>query len=138
MSATPINCDKAGNSGELATNSRLRTLRGCKYKRGMSAGIVASLSGKTSAECCIQRGRDAAALIRSHGDLSVDKAVIRLFLDFTLQVQRQRKSFDEVKKVLRPKEVKYTMLFPAELRVLADRKSWYFASPEKAWKWFEG
>ncbi|KAJ1099984.1 hypothetical protein NDU88_005075 [Pleurodeles waltl] len=51
----------------------------------------------------------------SHGDLHLDNDVIRFYPDFTLHVQRQQKHFEEVKKALRAKEVKYIMPFPAKL-----------------------
>ncbi|KAJ1152767.1 hypothetical protein NDU88_005542 [Pleurodeles waltl] len=58
--------------------------------------------------------------------------IIRIFSDYSIQVQKQRRSLDEVKKVLHIKELKYMMLFPARLQVLAEGKSWYFTSPADA------
>ncbi|KAJ1151020.1 hypothetical protein NDU88_003807 [Pleurodeles waltl] len=45
---------------------------------------------------------------------------------------------EEVKKALKAKELKYLMLFPAWLRVVADSKTWLFESLEEAWDWPEG
>ncbi|KAJ1185144.1 hypothetical protein NDU88_001939 [Pleurodeles waltl] len=60
------------------------------------------------------------------------------FPDYTFQVQKQRHSFDGVKKALQAKELKYSMLFPAKLCVIAEGKSWYFTSPADVWDWIKG
>ncbi|KAJ1181029.1 hypothetical protein NDU88_006240 [Pleurodeles waltl] len=60
------------------------------------------------------RDRDAILqAARTHSDLHYKKAVIRFFPDYILQIQKQRRSFVEVK-VLRSKELKYMMLFPVK------------------------
>ncbi|KAJ1209592.1 hypothetical protein NDU88_004966 [Pleurodeles waltl] len=43
------------------------------------------------------------------------------------------RSFDELKKALHAKRLKYMMLFPARLRVVAKGKSWYCATPADSW-----
>ncbi|KAJ1083699.1 hypothetical protein NDU88_003854 [Pleurodeles waltl] len=82
--------------------------------------------------------RDTDAILQAaymHGDHTYENATIRFFPDFTLQVQCQRRSFDKVKKVLRSKDIKYMVLFPARLRVVTEGKSWFFATPAEAWDW---
>ncbi|KAJ1140319.1 hypothetical protein NDU88_006676 [Pleurodeles waltl] len=54
------------------------------------------------------------------------------------KVQHQRRSFDEVKKMLCSKEIKYMMLFPARIWVLVEDKSWYFNTTVEAWDWDKG
>ena len=66
-----------------------------------------------------------------------DNATIRFFLDFTMQVQKQRHSFPEVKKALRDKGYKYSMLFLAKLRVIGDDKVLFFNRMEEVWDWLE-
>ncbi|KAJ1192573.1 hypothetical protein NDU88_001880, partial [Pleurodeles waltl] len=39
------------------------------------------------------------------------------------------RSFDEIKKILRSKDIKYMMLFLARFRVQAEGKSWFFTTP---------
>ncbi|KAJ1215511.1 hypothetical protein NDU88_003119 [Pleurodeles waltl] len=58
--------------------------------------------------------------------------------DFTLQVQQKHRSFDEVKKILYSKDIKYMMIFSARLRVVLEDGSWFFNTPAEAWKWMEG
>ncbi|KAJ1097892.1 hypothetical protein NDU88_003008 [Pleurodeles waltl] len=52
--------------------------------------------------------------------------------------RKQWKCFDDVKCVLREKELKYMMLFPAKLKIIAEGKTWLFSTPEEAWDWLEG
>ncbi|KAJ1171913.1 hypothetical protein NDU88_003770 [Pleurodeles waltl] len=60
-------------------------------------------------------GRRGAA--RFYGDIKYENATIRFSPDFTLQVQQKHRSFDDVKRSLRTKDIKYMMIFPARLRV---------------------
>ena len=62
---------------------------------------------------------------------------IGLFPDFTLQVQRQRRTFTELKKALRGQNIRYAMLFPAKLRVADGTKTYFFLTPEEGWRWLE-
>ena len=62
---------------------------------------------------------------------------IGLFPDFTLQVQRQRRTFTELKKSLREQNIRYAMLFPAKLRVADGTKTHFFMTPEEGWRWLE-
>ncbi|KAJ1132399.1 hypothetical protein NDU88_010713 [Pleurodeles waltl] len=82
------------------------------------------------------RGRDAIfQAAGTHGDLTYENNIVRFFPDFTLQVQRQRQSFEEVKKIQRTKYIRYLMLFLARLRVVEKDKPWLFATPAKTWEW---
>ena len=67
-----------------------------------------------------------------------DNAIVNLYPDFTLQVQQQRREFLEVKRALRQQELRYAMLFPAKLRVVADGKVHFFTNPDETWQWLEG
>ncbi|KAJ1175641.1 hypothetical protein NDU88_000928 [Pleurodeles waltl] len=83
------------------------------------------------------RARDAILQAAcTHVDLHYENSIIRFFPDYTLQVQKQCCSFDELKKALHAKELKHMIRFPARLRVLAEGKSWYLAAD--AWDWIEG
>lgn len=46
-----------------------------------------------------------------------ESACLMFFPDFSVNTQKLRKSFDEVKQALAAKTIKYSMLFPARLRV---------------------
>ncbi|KAJ1216909.1 hypothetical protein NDU88_004507 [Pleurodeles waltl] len=89
----------------------------------------------------IFNNRDQDAILQAahtQGDTQYENAKVRFFPDFTLQVQRQQYNFNEVKKALRAKELKYMMLYPAMLQVAVEGKEWHFVTPEEALDWMEG
>ena len=47
------------------------------------------------------------------------------------------RSFVEVKAALRKVGIKYSMMFPAQLRVITDGKTLFFKDPPDAWNWME-
>lgn len=63
--------------------------------------------------------------------------MIAIFPDFSAEVQHRRKSFTEVKRRLRIKNVKYAMLFPAQLHVEGEGRAHFFEDPEAALAWIE-
>lgn len=66
-----------------------------------------------------------------------ENAKIMLFPDFSIDTQRLRRTFDHVKAQLRNKGLKYSMLFPARLRVIDGETTRYFTSPEEASHWLD-
>ena len=62
---------------------------------------------------------------------------IGLFPDFTMQVQKLRRTFTELKKELRSQNIRYAMLFPAKLRIADGTKTHFFLTPEEGWTWLE-
>lgn len=60
-------------------------------------------------------------------DIQIHNQKIMFFPDYTIQVQRQRYSFMAVKRRLRQCNLKYSLLFPARLRVVANGK--HISSP---------
>lgn len=60
-----------------------------------------------------------------------------LFPDFSIETQKLRNSFDAVKAGLRSKGIKYSVLFPAKLRVIDGETVRFFTSPKEAAKWLE-
>lgn len=84
---------------------------------------------------CILNFRDRDAILqtaRVRGDLGYENATIRFFPDFTLKVQRERRSFEGIKRVLRDKGIKYMMFFPAKLKVIDGATSRFFTTPAEA------
>lgn len=84
--------------------------------------------------------RDQDAILqaaRQHGDLLLDNATVRFFPDFTLRVQQERRTFDGVKRTLRELGLQYMMFYPARLKIIANRKSFFFTSPEEVHKWLD-
>lgn len=39
---------------------------------------------------------------------------------------------------MRKREIKYMMLYPAKLKIIAEGKSWLLATPEEVWESLEG
>ncbi|KAJ1166355.1 hypothetical protein NDU88_006759 [Pleurodeles waltl] len=60
------------------------------------------------------------------------------FPDYTIAVQKQRNTFLEVKRRLHKMGFNYSLLFPANLHVVADNTTHFFNTPEEAWHWIEG
>ena len=84
--------------------------------------------------------RDRDAILqeaRKQPPVKIDNASISFFPDFTLRVQKQRRDFLAVKKRMRDQGLKYSMLFPARLRVITNNKTLFFDAPEEAWDWME-
>lgn len=77
--------------------------------------------------------REARAL----QELKYENTRLMIFPDFSMETQRQRKSFDTVRAKLRAKGIKYSMLFPARLRVEDGESTRFFTSPAEASSWIE-
>ena len=54
---------------------------------------------------------------RKHPTLNYGNATILLFPDFSADLQRKRKTFNDVRRRLRDKNIKYSILYPSRLRV---------------------
>lgn len=64
--------------------------------------------------------RDRYLVLREARKIDVlryEATKLMVFLDYSIDTQRQRRSFDHVKLNLRNKKIKYSMLFPARLWV---------------------
>lgn len=84
------------------------------------------------------RDRDTVLHVaRLQGELKFENAKILIFPNYSVETQRQRKSFNQVRAMLREKGVKYSMLFPAKLRVQDGEQVQFFTSPRDAAAWAE-
>lgn len=84
------------------------------------------------------RDRDLALReARKIPELRFENTKIMMFPDYSVDTQRLRRTFDHVKAQLRLKGLKYSMLFPARLRVIDGESSRYFTSPEEASRWLD-
>lgn len=84
--------------------------------------------------------RDRDELLRASraaGELPYRNTKLLLFPDYTIETQRQRRSFDAVKADLRKKGIKYSILFPAKLRVVDGETVRFFTNPKDASAWLE-
>lgn len=77
--------------------------------------------------------REARAL----QELMFQNVRLMIFPDYSMETQRQRKSFDVVPAKLRAKGLKYSILFPARLRVEDGKTTNLFTSPAEASFWIE-
>lgn len=71
------------------------------------------------------------------GELKFENTGLLIFPDYSMETQHQRKSFDQVRAMLRKKGIKYSMLFPAKLRVQDGERVQFFTSPRDAAAWAE-
>lgn len=71
-------------------------------------------------------------LSREKGNLSYCNTQILVFPDFSVEAQRQRRRFMEVKKPLQSKHLKYTLLFPSQLHITGEDRAHFFEDPEAA------
>ena len=84
------------------------------------------------------RDRDAVLrAARAAGNLELEGSRIMIFPDYTLAVQHQRSTFQAIKKKLRDLGLKYSLLFPAKLRVVFNGKTHFLDTPAAAWSWVE-
>lgn len=74
---------------------------------------------------------------RAAGTLPYHNGKLLLFPDYTIETQRQRRSFDNIKAALRVKGIKYSVLFPAKLHVVDGETVRFFTAPKDAAAWLE-
>lgn len=74
---------------------------------------------------------------RKHKELKFENARIMLFPDFSVETQRRRRSFMDVKKRLRDRELKYSMLYPSRLHVQFKGTVKFFDNPQDACDWLD-
>lgn len=84
------------------------------------------------------KDRDATLrMARLKGNIPIDNVKVAIFPDFSTEVQKRRQNFTEAKRRLRIKNLKYSMLFPARLRVEDDGRAVFFDTPEDTIAWLE-
>lgn len=84
------------------------------------------------------RDRDMILMqARKTQELKHDNAHKMLFPDFSAVTQQKRRSFNEVRRLLREKEVKYNMLYPSKLRIQHKGSVKFFENPEEACDWMD-
>lgn len=66
-------------------------------------------------------------LTREKGNIRLENVAV--YLDFSIEVQRKRSQFQDVKRRLRLLHLKYAMLFPARLRVEEDDRVQFLRLP---------
>lgn len=74
---------------------------------------------------------------RELSDIRLDGNKIAFYPDFSVNVQKRRAQFHDVKRRLRDLELSYAMLYPAKLRVVANGTTHFFENPKDAIRWLD-
>lgn len=72
---------------------------------------------------------------RKHPTLPFEHTVVHLYPDFSADLQRRRKTFTDIRRRLRERDIKYSMLYPSRLRVQHGGSVKFFDSPDEANTW---
>lgn len=70
-------------------------------------------------------------------DLKNENVRLMLFPDFSAATQQRRRSFNDIRRRLREKEVQYSMLYPSNLRVQYEGTVKFFENPAEACEWMD-
>lgn len=73
---------------------------------------------------------------RKHPHLKYENADVHFYPDFSADLQKKRKTFQDIRRRLREKGLPYSMLYPSRLRVVHAGTAKFFDSPEEADSWF--
>lgn len=85
------------------------------------------------------RDRDRVlAAARTKQDLRYENSKISLYPDYSPEVQQKRRSFTDIRKRLRDRGLKYSLLYPSKLRVLDGDRARFFDTPAAAESWLDG
>lgn len=76
-------------------------------------------------------------LARERGNMQYGNTNVAAFPDFSNEVQKQRQQYQEVKRRLRILHLKYSMLYPARLRVEEDGRTHFFNDSKSASEWLD-
>ena len=74
---------------------------------------------------------------RQQGEIRFENTRLMIFPDYSVETQRQHKSFDQVKGAMRARNIKYSVLFPARLRVQDGESLRFFNTPREASAWLD-
>lgn len=72
---------------------------------------------------------------RQKGIIQYENVNISIFPDFSLELQKQWASFNEIKQKLRENGTVYSMAYPARLRVEDKGKVLFFTTVEQTQEW---
>lgn len=74
---------------------------------------------------------------RTGPGMTSDGNRISIYPDFSAATQKQRASFQPIKKRLRDLNLIYSMLYPAKLRIVENGKTYFFTNPTEASEWLD-
>ncbi|KAG8539029.1 hypothetical protein GDO81_021584 [Engystomops pustulosus] len=82
------------------------------------------------------RDRDSILrAVRTKGEILYANSRVSFYPDFSASVRKQRAQFTEVRARLRDKGYKYSMMYPAKLRIVDGQKTRFFTCPTEALHW---
>lgn len=84
--------------------------------------------------------RDRDIILRKARELSdvrLEGNKVAFYPDFSVNVQKRRAQFLDVKRHLRNLGLSYAMLYPAKLRVVANDSTQFFEHPKDAVRWLD-
>lgn len=76
-------------------------------------------------------------LAREKGNIPLGNHRVMAFPDFSAAVQQQRSRFTDIKRRLRVRNMKYSMLYRACLQVVGEDRVHFFEDPEAAVAWLD-
>lgn len=79
----------------------------------------------------------ALTAARKLGTLRHENNIIRLYPDYSFELQQKRRRFDDAKKILREKKVEYRLVYPARLLLKHAGKDLTYMDPDEARKFAE-
>ena len=79
----------------------------------------------------------ALTVARQLGTLRHENNIIRLYPDYSFELQQKRRRFDETKKILREKKVEYRLVYPARLLLKHAGKDLTYTDSNEARKFAE-
>lgn len=101
---------------------------GCPSAPGRPKTVLAKLLHYKDRDSILQQSR-------TKGPYTLDNNKVLMFPYFTAVVQAQRVSFIDVKKALQEAGLKFSVIFPAKLRIILDDSTHFCQSPKDTWTW---
>uniref|UniRef100_A0A3P9BGG8 L1 transposable element RRM domain-containing protein n=1 Tax=Maylandia zebra TaxID=106582 RepID=A0A3P9BGG8_9CICH len=84
------------------------------------------------------RGKEKVLrLARSRGEMTYENKKISFFPDYSVDLQRRRDEFRDVKQRLREKEIEYALMYPAQLRIRHQGSIKIFPTPAEAQRYLK-
>lgn len=74
---------------------------------------------------------------QKHPQLPYENTKVMFFPDFTAEVQKRHRSFNEARCRLREKDIKYSMLYPSRLQVPYKGTVRFFDTPMEVSDWID-
>lgn len=88
---------------------------------------------------CFRRFQQKEAALRwaRNNEVKFDNATLRFYPDLSAILAKKRKAFNGVKQALYEKGVKFSLTYPARLRVTLGKETFTFESPDEAMEFYK-